>query len=288
MRAGVYRAVLARDGPNENDDYLFLAVSQSFLVVEDPAECPENNNNNVDNGDDNVDESIMGDNTDTNGDSEVDATPAVPEEEGNDNPSSEPPQTTTTTASTTTTSTAPTTATPTTAANATAAPGATIAPAGTSKMSLVIAHAKTDILAKIQEIPVLKAQYLRMIFHDCVGGVCDGCINVENPDNGGLGLAMNSLRDIATKYKADGLSRADIYVLASYMGVEWSMPADDDSIDMPFRHYGRIDCDDRPDRGPDPPLCSPDLGTDGVLEFFAREFDMDARETACIMGAHTM
>lgn len=255
LRTGLYRAVLARDGDNDNDDYLFLAVSQSFLVVADAEECPENNENIDDNTDDNTDTGSEGDDT-----------PADPEEGENDNQNSEPPPTTTSNSTSTTTTTT----------------------TGTSNMSQVIANAKADIMVKIAEIPVLRAQYLRMIFHDCVGGVCDGCINAENPDNGGLGLAMNSLRDIATKYEPDGLSRADIWVLASYMGVELSMPSDGDSIEMPFRHYGRVDCTDRPDRGPDPPLCSPNLGTDGVLEYFAKEFNMDARETACIMGAHTM
>ncbi|CAB9503274.1 Putative ascorbate peroxidase [Seminavis robusta] len=164
------------------------------------------------------------------------------------------------------------------------------APTTRTRMSEIIASAKADIIELINEKPVLRALYLRMIFHDCVGGTgCDGCINTENPDNGGLGSSMGSLREIERRYGPD-LSRADIWVLASFVGVEQAMPAEGDGerIDLPFHFYGREDCDDRLDRGPDPPLCSPNLGTDEVLEYFARHFDFDARETGAIMGGHTI
>lgn len=153
-------------------------------------------------------------------------------------------------------------------------------------MSQVIAAAQNDIIALIQERPVLSALYLRMIFHDCVGGACDGCINTQNMDNGGLRSSMNSLRALEQKYSPE-LSRADLWVLASFVGVEQAMPSDE-RVDMPVKFYGRQDCNDRMDLGPDPMLCSPNLGTDEVLEFFDKEFDFTAAETAVIMGSHTI
>jgi len=110
-------------------------------------------------------------------------------------------------------------------------------------------------------------------------------------DNGGLNGAMNSLTDVEEKYRDQGLTRADLYVLASYVAVDMTMP-DGDAINspfIPFRHYGRNICDStNPRRGPDPELCSPNLGTDEVVDFFQEHFDFTPRETAAIMGAHTV
>ena len=156
-------------------------------------------------------------------------------------------------------------------------------------MNQLIASAKNDIIALIRERKVLAAQYLRQIFHDCVGGACDGCINTNNIDNGGLRGSMGSIRALEQKYAPD-LSRADLWVLASFVGVEQTMPesGDGDRVEMPFHFYGREDCEDGMDQGPNPPLCSPNLGTEEVLDFFAKEFNFDAQETAAIMGSHTM
>eukprot|EP00121_Abeoforma_whisleri_P016164 Awhi_evm1s14843 len=38
------------------------------------------------------------------------------------------------------------------------------------------------------EVPKL----VRLSFHDCVGG-CDGCINLNNPENNGLGPIVDTL-----------------------------------------------------------------------------------------------
>ena len=156
-------------------------------------------------------------------------------------------------------------------------------------MGQLIASAKNDIIALIRKEPDLKRSYLRMVFHDCIGGLCDGCINTLNMDNAGFEEPMASLQELEEKY-AGILSRADLWALASFVAVEQAMPSDGegDSISMPFRYYGREICDDHFTMGPNHEVCSANLGTDELLEFFAKEFDFDARETAAIMGAHTM
>ena len=61
---------------------------------------------------------------------------------------------------------------------------------------------------------------LRLTFHDCVGG-CDGCINVNDPDNAGLGTLVADLEQV---YQEEGLvdiiSRADLWALLGIWAVE--------------------------------------------------------------------
>jgi Peroxidase len=247
---GTYRAVLAEDAPLE---YVFMAITEEFRIVTDLQQCG------------NTDILEVPQPT-------ISAAPLTP----------------------TLVTRAPV-ASPSLQAGGTLRPATSAAPtttpsASTGRMGQIIESAKNDIIALIQERPERRALYLRMIFHDCVGGACDGCINAENMDNGGLGGSMGSLLNVTRKYEAD-LSRADIWALASFVGVEQAMPGIDDEgdrIELPFRYYGREDCNDRLDRGPDPPLCSPNLGTEEVLDFFEQEFNFTPSETAAIMGGHTM
>merc|ERR1719458_465569 len=77
---------------------------------------------------------------------------------------------------------------------------------------------------------------LRLTFHDCVGG-CNGCLNVDNPENGGLSDLVEQLE---TLYEDEGYSslisrstcctccivylilssRADFWALAGIAAVE--------------------------------------------------------------------
>lgn len=161
----------------------------------------------------------------------------------------------------------------------------------TPGMAAIVRNARADIAALITARGSLAALYLRMVFHDCVSGGCDGCINIESQENGGLRGAMISLRDVETKYRDQGLTRADLFVLASYVGVDMTLPGGDalNNPFIPFQHYGRVTCDSsRPTGGPDPELCSPNLGTDEIVDFFQEHFDFTPQETAAIMGAHTV
>ena len=59
-----------------------------------------------------------------------------------------------------------------------------------------------------------------LAFHDCVSG-CDGCINLNNPDNFGLEAAtvpINKLYD--DNNYASILTRADYWAMAGYVAVE--------------------------------------------------------------------
>ena len=73
---------------------------------------------------------------------------------------------------------------------------------------------------------------LRYSFHSCTGG-CDGCINMEDPDNGGLESvhgSLNALYDKTLPFSDGGLtmSRADFNVLAGIAGVEYTIKLNND------------------------------------------------------------
>ena len=57
---------------------------------------------------------------------------------------------------------------------------------------------------------------LYLAFHDCVSTKCDGCLNMDNPDNAGLQRAIDSLEVARTTYIDEGISmtRADLWALA--------------------------------------------------------------------------
>ncbi len=68
---------------------------------------------------------------------------------------------------------------------------------------------------------------LRYAFHSCTGG-CNGCINMEDPGNGGLGEtydALNQLYDETFPFSSKelGMSRADFYALAGIVSVEYTI-----------------------------------------------------------------
>ena len=75
------------------------------------------------------------------------------------------------------------------------------------------------------------------VFHDCVGS-CDACINVDNPENAGLELAVEILEDIYEKVETVGIevSRADVWVIAGRVAAENGMETMPGHIDS-FRGY---------------------------------------------------
>ena len=165
-----------------------------------------------------------------------------------------------------------------------------------------ISQATSDIKGLIEENSALAAKFLRLGFHDCVGG-CDGCVDLNNGDNAGLDVPIVALEPVYTNsdYKAAGLTRADIYVLSAITGSNVANPNSDDFFSM--NYYGRTSCEDAkmpcldkdgndngctPTRGPHRDLPSPDLDTDTLLDYFNDVFDCSDQETVALLGAHTI
>ena len=69
-----------------------------------------------------------------------------------------------------------------------------------------------------------------MGFHDCVGG-CDGCVDMNNPDNAGLDVPILALQPVVERFGHFGVTRADLWVLAALEGAGGQQPngPDDDT-----------------------------------------------------------
>jgi len=159
-----------------------------------------------------------------------------------------------------------------------------------------------------------KPAMVRLTFHDCVGG-CDGCLNVNNPDNAGLETVVADLEAI---YQAEGLnetiSRADMWALMGIWAVQETIDRNNEECSTygpngteaaPNSNYfyenceivpdltttftwGRQDCGTAPYTDVDVHLPSATLGYDGLMAFFSAEFGFTPRQVTALMGAHTL
>lgn len=153
------------------------------------------------------------------------------------------------------------------------------------------------IVSLIKISPALAPQFVRMGFHDCVGG-CDGCLDLLNKDNRGLELPIQFLSNLLEEYAVHGVTRADIWALAALTGADQTKAQP--PVIFTFEWYGRPTCEmlNEPKdcvestcsatRGPHRELPGPDLDTHGVLRYFEDTFGLDAQETVALMGAHSI
>ena len=169
-----------------------------------------------------------------------------------------------------------------------------------------IADAITSAVSEINDIIdnriTIAPTFVRLGFHDCVGG-CDGCVDMTNPDNAGLEDAINALSSVVSnpQYTEAGLSRADLWALAAITGANYAKP--DTSFFFEPAYYGRTNCEDvglpcldannnevscTATTGPHRDLPSADLDTEDVLDFFNDNFDFTDDETVALMGAHSI
>lgn len=146
-----------------------------------------------------------------------------------------------------------------------------------------IVEAKRIITNLVTAEPFLGPKFVRLAFHDCVGG-CNGCVNMNNPGNFGLDEPIDKLTWVAQKF-ATQLTRADIWALAGLTVAQEYQK--DEAVDYEFNYYGRPSCPD-PKGGPDVAMPSAHLTIDGILHFFQTQFGFNERETVAIMGAHTL
>ena len=64
-------------------------------------------------------------------------------------------------------------------------------------------------------------KFLRLGFHDCVGG-CDGCVDMENADNNELSEPIEAIYPIVERYK-NWYSRADVWACATLVSANRSL-----------------------------------------------------------------
>jgi len=133
-------------------------------------------------------------------------------------------------------------------------------------------------------------KFLRLGFHDCVGG-CDGCVDMTNPDNAGLQEPIDAIYPIVEKFKGS-YSRADIWAMATLVSADLAVvDGRPHGYHFLMRYIGRTDCDGADAKGvggPDITMPTNQLTTHELLAFFKDNFDMDTDETVTIMGVHAV
>jgi hypothetical protein len=134
-----------------------------------------------------------------------------------------------------------------------------------------------------------------------------GCVDLTNPDNGGLDFPINALNATVLKYESQGLSRTDIWMLAAYVAVQVTNANAALSIPFPFQWVGRKTCEEMHSNnncgiglngqqapcnqfsGPNREICHGDtFGTETIHQYMLKQYGFDAQQTAAIMGAHTI
>eukprot|EP00977_Amphora_coffeiformis_P023731 scaffold14067_cov172-Amphora_coffeaeformis.AAC.3 len=163
--------------------------------------------------------------------------------------------------------------------------------------------AAADIRQLIRRDQGLGPKFVRLGFHDCVGG-CDGCVDLLFSENNGLEKPISALGPVVDKHedKTLGISRADIWALAALVGADEAQPRP--VADFSLKTLGRQNCEDannnncfdkdgkrtqcREDRGPHRELPHADITTKDLFHFFSSEFGFGDKETVALFGAHTL
>jgi Peroxidase len=136
----------------------------------------------------------------------------------------------------------------------------------------------------IANVDGMLAKFVRLSFHDCVGG-CDGCVDLSNPSNFGLDVPITALAPIV-KQSADYLTTGDVWALAGLVSVKQSQV--NTSFAFPLQFVGRPHCAGRSTKGPKRQLPSAHLTTKGVVDFFQTAFGFTPQQSVAILGAHTL
>jgi Peroxidase len=150
-----------------------------------------------------------------------------------------------------------------------------------------IQMATTQITQIITNVEGMEAKFVRLSFHDCVGG-CDGCVDLSNPSNFGLHIPIDALEPVVQNVGAY-LTIGDVWALAGSVAARVSQK--DTYAQFPLQFVGRRQCEggtSASKAGPRRQLPSPHFTTKRVLEFFSNTFGFSAEESAAILGAHSL
>nr|ACO14586.1 ascorbate peroxidase precursor [Caligus clemensi] len=149
---------------------------------------------------------------------------------------------------------------------------------------------------------------VRLVFHDCSGKNCDGCINKTHPFNGRVVPVVEALEPLFNDKKGLGIcikdimSRADFWALGSIEATKIGIQLNNRRcratgkkdcltrpMKLPFR-FGRKDCSSSPfyTRKETPALPPAFLDNKQTLDFFKINFGFNSKETTTIMGGHSL
>jgi len=147
--------------------------------------------------------------------------------------------------------------------------------------------AKDHLSEVVTWYKTLPPSCVRLVFHDCVGSDgCDGCLNLNNPDNHGFEAVVEFLAyDRDTNFPE--ISHADYWQICAIASLEWgSDKLKARKIDF---QGGRVDCSTAPQSDILWPFPDPIMNRKEMMEYFADPvtgFGFSEHEVITIMGAH--
>jgi hypothetical protein len=111
-------------------------------------------------------------------------------------------------------------------------------PATLRAVEEAVAAAENNIWDLLRRDQPLGPKFVRLGFHDCVRG-CDGCVDLSNPNNGGLDLPIAALEMIVADHEnlSIGFSRADIWAFAALLGADMAQQGND-RVDFSMQWVG--------------------------------------------------
>ncbi|QQP42238.1 Ascorbate peroxidase [Caligus rogercresseyi] len=135
---------------------------------------------------------------------------------------------------------------------------------------------------------------VRLVFHDCSGKNCDGCINKTHALE-----PLYNYKDISGFSIKNVMSRADFWAFGSIEATKLAIQLNNQRCKfkgcktplmyLPFK-FGRKDCPTSPYYTTDitPELPPAFLDNRATLRFFRKNFGFNAEETTAIMGGHSL
>jgi len=161
-------------------------------------------------------------------------------------------------------------------------------------------HLKSLIAANIVDDQGLADDYVALGVEDCASR-CDGCVDLVNKDDTlGLDSVIDSLQEISKFADEEyGISRADVWTLASLVGAEMSPSNAKRGDTFPMVYQGRINCEEvipycpAPNGGPQimcGPKAAPDYGGEaeglGAMSISSLDLkNMDAKTLSGVQEA---
>eukprot|EP00976_Prorocentrum_cordatum_P090159 1187999-Prorocentrum_minimum.AAC.3 len=134
------------------------------------------------------------------------------------------------------------------------------------------------------------AGFVRLIFHDCVGVSCDGCVNLQYGPNAGLAPYVAALNQTyyERKYKIyKRMSQADLWALAGVVAAGRGAALGGEPLSTVFR-YGRVDCSTSPDTNAEDVYPNANGGARETLDYWKDYFGFSYPETTALIGAHSL
>jgi Peroxidase len=154
-----------------------------------------------------------------------------------------------------------------------------------------VAIASNQIEKIITDIKGMEAKFVRLAFHDCVGG-CDGCVDMSNPSNFGLDLPIDALEPVV-QHNTPFLTTGDVWALAGLVAARLSQKVKlgprEPMAQFRLQYAGRRKCAGGATKGgPQRQMPSAHFTTKQVVDFFKTTFGFSHAEAAIIMGAHSL